>query len=289
MSDILQKILALKREEVAAAQALKPLAVLRAEAEAQPPPRDFAGAVRAKVSAGGTAVIAEIKRASPSKGVIRADFRPADIARSYAAHGAACLSVLTDRPFFQGAAEYLIEARAACALPVLRKDFIVDAYQVVEARAMGADCILLIVAAFFPPLPRGGEGAASPSPLGERAGERGAVARMRDLESLAHELGMAVLVEAHDAAELDLALQLQTPLIGINNRDLRSFEVSLETTLSQLARIPGDRIVVTESGILAPADVALMRGRGVNAFLVGEAFMRAPDPGAALARLFAPL
>jgi indole-3-glycerol phosphate synthase len=261
MSDILQKILAVKREEVAAAQAHKPLAALTAEAGAQSPPRDFVGAIRAKVSLGGTAVIAEIKKASPSKGVIRADFRPGEIARSYAAHGAACLSVLTDRQFFQGAPEYLREARAACTLPVLRKDFMIDPYQVVEARAMGADCILLIVAALDLPL-------------------------MRELESLAHELGMAVLVEAHDAAELDLALQLKTPLIGINNRNLRTFEVSLETTLSQLDRIPADRIVVTESGILAPADVALMRGRGVNAFLVGEAFMRAPEPGLALQTLF---
>ena len=261
MSDVLQKILAVKREEVAAAQSAKPLAALRAEAAAQSAPRDFVGAVREKVSRGRTAVIAEIKKASPSRGVIRADFRPAEIAASYAAHGAACLSVLTDRPFFQGAPEYLVEARAACALPVLRKDFIVDDYQVVEARAMGADCILLIVAALDLP-------------------------RMRDLEALAHSLGMAVLVEAHDAAELDLALELKTPLIGINNRDLRTFEVSLETTLSQLARIPADRIVVTESGILAPADAALMRGRGVHAFLVGEAFMRAPDPGLALQALF---
>ena len=261
MSDILQKILAVKREEVAAAQAAKPLAALRAEAEAQPPPRDFLGAVREKVGRRETAVIAEIKKASPSKGVIRADFRPGEIAASYAAHGAACLSVLTDRPFFQGAPEYLVEARAACSLPVLRKDFVVDAYQVAEARAMGADCILLIVAALDLP-------------------------RMRELEALAHDLGMAVLVEAHDAAELDLALQLKTPLIGINNRNLRTFEVSLETTLSQLDRIPADRIVVTESGILAPADVALMRGCGVNAFLVGEAFMRAPEPGLALQALF---
>jgi indole-3-glycerol phosphate synthase len=261
MSDILQKILAVKREEVAAAQAQKSDAALRAEAEAQPPPRDFAGAIRAKVSLRKTAVIAEIKKASPSKGVIRADFRPGEIAASYAAHGAACLSVLTDRPFFQGAPEYLMEARAACALPVLRKDFVIDAYQVLEARAMGADCILLIVAALGLPL-------------------------MRDLEALAHSLGMAVLVEAHDDAELDLALQLETPLIGINNRNLRTFEVSLQTTLGLLARIPAERIVVTESGILAPADVALMRGHGVNAFLVGEAFMRAPEPGLALQSLF---
>ncbi len=282
MSDILQKILAVKREEVAALLAAKPLAVLRAEARAAAPPRDFIGAIRAKISLGKPAVIAEIKRASPSQGVIRADFRPAEIARSYAAHGAACLSVLTDRRFFQGAPQHLLEARAACDLPVLRKDFVIDPCQVLEARAMGADCILLIVAAFLPPLPRGG----APSPLGERAGERGAVAAMRELETLAHELGMAVLVESHDAAELDLALQLETPLIGINNRDLRTFEVSLETTLSQLGRIPAGRIVVSESGIQAPADVALMRSRGVNAFLVGEAFMRAPEPGLALQALF---
>jgi indole-3-glycerol phosphate synthase len=260
-NDILQKILAVKREEVAAARAAKPLTALRAEAEAQSPPRDFAGAIRAKVSLGKTAVIAEIKRASPSKGVIRADFRPGEIAASYAAHGAACLSVLTDRQFFQGAPEYLMEARAACTLPVLRKDFIVDEYQVFEARAMGADAILLIVAALDLP-------------------------RLRALEALAHELGMAVLVEAHDATELDLALQLQTSLVGINNRNLRSFEVSLETTLSQLGRIPPGRIVVTESGILAAADVALMQAHDVKAFLVGEAFMRAADPGAALAALF---
>ena len=265
MSDILQKILAVKREEVAAALALKSLAVLHAEALQQSPPRDFVGAIREKigekVSRGGTAVIAEIKKASPSKGVIRPDFRPGEIARSYAAHGAACLSVLTDRRFFQGAPEYLQEARAACALPVLRKDFIVDPYQMVEARAMGADCILLIVAALDLPA-------------------------MQRLEALAHEMGMAVLVEAHDAGELDTALQLKTPLIGINNRNLRTFEVSLETTLSQLERIPGDRIVITESGVLTPADVALMRGHGVHAFLVGEAFMRASDPGVELARLF---
>ena len=275
MSDILQKILAVKREEVAAAQALKPLAALRTEAAAQPPPRDFVGALRAKVSLRDTAVIAEIKKASPSRGIIRPDFRPAEIAGSYAAHGAACLSVLTDRQFFQGAPEYLVEARAACALPVLRKDFIIDEYQVVEARAMGADCILLIVAAFLPPLPSVGEG----------RGE-GPVALMRALETLAHELGMAVLVEVHDAAELDTALRLATPLIGINNRNLRSFEVTLQTTLDLLPRIPSGRIVVTESGILAPQDVALMRSHGVNAFLVGEAFMRAPDPGEVLARLF---
>ncbi len=273
MSDILQKIIAVKREEVVAAQAQKPLAALRAEAAAQPPPRDFVGAIRAKIGAKvslrDTAVIAEIKKASPSKGVIRADFRPGEIAASYAVHGAACLSVLTDRQFFQGAPEYLVEARAACALPVLRKDFIIDAYQVVEARAMGADCILLIVAAFCGDAP---VGAGLPA--------------MKRLEALAHELGMAVLVEVHDAAELDLALQLHTPLIGINNRNLRTFEVSLQTTLDLLARIPPGRIVVTESGILGPADVARMREQGVNAFLVGEACMRAPEPGLALGALF---
>jgi indole-3-glycerol phosphate synthase len=261
MSDILNKILAVKREEIAAAQAAKPLAVIRTEAEVQAPARDFVGAIRQKVSRGGTAVIAEIKKASPSKGVLREDFRPAEIARSYEQHGAACLSVLTDRQFFQGAPEYLQAARAACSLPVLRKDFMVDPYQVYEARAMGADAILLIVAA----LP---------------------VAQMQEMEALAHALGMAVLVEAHDGAEVDAALQLQTPLIGINNRNLRTFEVSLQTTLGQLGRIPYDRIVVTESGILGPGDVALMRQHGVHAFLVGEAFMRAPDPGAQLARLF---
>ncbi len=260
-NDILQKILAVKREEVAAAQAHKTLAALHAEALLQSPPRDFVGAIRAKVSLGKSAVIAEIKKASPSKGVIRADFRPGEIARSYAAHGAACLSVLTDRPFFQGAPEYLQEARAACALPVLRKDFLVDPYQVVEARAMGADCILLIVAAFELP-------------------------QLLQLEALAQELGMAVLVEVHDAAELDVALHLKTPLVGINNRNLRTFEVSLQVTLDLLARIPPDRIVVTESGIIAPSDVTTMQANDVKAFLVGEAFMRADDPGAALSALF---
>jgi len=262
MSDILDKILAVKREEVATASAAKPLARVRAEAEAQAPTRNFVAAMNAKVGAGGTAIIAEIKKASPSKGVIRADFRPAEIAADYERHGAACLSVLTDRQFFQGSEAYLREARAACTLPVLRKDFLVDTYQVYEARAMGADAILLIVAAL-------------------------SLTQMREMEAIAHDLGMSVLVESHDAAELDVALQLTTPLIGINNRNLRTFEVSLDTTLSQLGRIPADRIVVTESGIVTPDDVALMRGRGVHAFLVGEAFMRAPSPGAELARLFA--
>jgi indole-3-glycerol phosphate synthase len=274
MSDILEKILATKREEIAAGQAAVPLAEMRARAAAAPAPRDFVGALRAKLAAGKPAVIAEIKKASPSKGVIRPDFRPAEIAASYEAGGAACLSALTDEQYFQGSAEYLKEARAACALPVLRKDFIVDPYQVYEARAMGADCILLIVAAFTPS-PSRGEGDALD------------LRQMRALEALAHELGMAVLVESHNAEELDAALTLKTPLMGINNRNLRSFEVSLDTTLALLPRIGSDRIVVTESGILGPADVAKMRSHQVNAFLVGEAFMRADDPGAELARLFA--
>ncbi|NHC07081.1 indole-3-glycerol phosphate synthase [Azonexus fungiphilus] len=262
MSDILNKIIATKREEIAAGLAVRPLAVLEAEAAQQAAARDFVGAIRARLADGQPAVIAEIKKASPSKGVIRADFRPAEIARSYAAHGAACLSVLTDRQYFQGAPEYLQAARAACSLPVLRKDFIVDAYQVAEARAMGADAILLIAAALT-------------------------LAEMQALERQAMDYGMAVLVEVHNGEELDAALQLQTSLLGINNRNLRSFEVSLETTLGLLARIPPGRIVVTESGILTPDDVALMRARAVNAFLVGEAFMRADEPGQELARLFA--
>jgi indole-3-glycerol phosphate synthase len=261
MSDILKKILATKREEVAAASAAKPFAVLRAEAEAQPSARDFSGALQNKVAAGQAAVIAEIKKASPSKGVLRSDFRPAEIAAAYEKHGAACLSVLTDRQYFQGATEYLQAARAACALPVLRKDFLVDPYQVFEARAMGADAILLIVSALSLP-------------------------QMQAFEAIAFALGMSVLVEVHDAAELELALQLKTPLLGINNRNLRTFEVSLQNTLDLLPQIPPGKLVVTESGILAPADVALMRQNAVNAFLVGEAFMRAPEPGEALAALF---
>lgn len=261
--DILERILVVKREEVRLAQTAKPLATVRAEAEAQAPARDFVGALRAKIAAGRPAVIAEVKKASPSKGVIRADFRPAEIAADYAAHGAACLSVLTDRQFFQGAPEFLQAARAACDLPVLRKDFLVDAYQVVEARAMGADAILLIAAALDLPT-------------------------MQEFEALASELGMAVLVEVHDADELELALQLRTPLIGVNNRNLRTFEVSLQTTLGLLPRVPEERIVVAESGVLVADDVDVLRRHGVNAFLVGEAFMRAPSPGAALAQLFAP-
>ncbi len=262
MSDILKQILATKIEEVAAAQGHTPLTAVRAAAEALGGLRDFVGALRSKYADGHAAVIAEIKKASPSKGVIRADFQPAAIAEDYAQHGAACLSVLTDEQYFQGHADYLKAARAACSLPVLRKDFVVDAYQVYEARAMGADCILLIVGALE-------------------------TAHMLELEALAQELGMAVLVESHDGAELERALHLKTPLIGINNRDLRSFEVSLQTTLNLLDDIPSDRIVVTESGILKPADVNLMLEHEVYAFLVGEAFMREPSPGQALSRLFA--
>ena len=262
MSDILNKIIATKREEIAAALAVKPLAVVEAEAAAQSAPRDFVGAIRNKLAHGQPGIIAEIKKASPSKGVIRADFHPADIARSYEQYGAACLSVLTDRQYFQGCPEYLQAARAACNLPVLRKDFMVDAYQVAEARAMGADAILLIAAALN-------------------------LDEMKALEAQAHGYGMAVLVEVHNGEELDAALQLKTPLLGINNRNLRTFEVSLQTTLDLLPRIPGDRIVVTESGILARSDVERMRGNDVNCFLVGEAFMRAPEPGEELARLFA--
>ena len=261
MSDILQKILEVKKIEVARALAKKPYEAIYAEAREMPATRDFVGAIRAKIAAGKSAVITEIKKASPSKGVIRENFDPAAIARSYARHGAACLSVLTDVQFFQGGKTHLMEARAACDLPVLRKDFMIDAYQVCRARTLGADAILLIVAALD-------------------------LARMKELEALAHELGMAVLVETHDAAELELALQLETPLVGINNRNLRTFETRLQTTLELLLRIPPERIVVTESGILKPDDVALMRQNGVNAFLVGEAFMRADDPGVELERLF---
>jgi indole-3-glycerol phosphate synthase len=261
MSDILERIVAVKRDEVAAAKARRSEASLRVAAQALRGQRGFAAALGAKIEAGRAAVIAEVKKASPSKGVLREHFVPADIAASYERGGAACLSVLTDAQFFQGSAAYLEAARAACALPVLRKDFIVDAYQVVEARAMGADCILLIAACLDD-------------------------ARMADLEAQAHALGMDVLVEVHDGAELDRALRLKTPLVGINNRNLRTFEVSLDTTLSLLSRVPADRLLVTESGILAPADVRRLRGAGVNAFLVGEAFMRAADPGTALAGLF---
>jgi len=265
MSDILNKIIATKEIEVAAAQLQKPLAAIQAEALAanlHNPVRDFVGSIRAKIAAQQSAVIAEIKKASPSKGIIRADFQPAAIAQSYAAAGAACLSVLTDAEYFQGSAAYLQQARAACQLPVLRKDFMIDVYQVYEARAMGADCILLIAAALD-------------------------LAKMRELEQVAHGLGMAVLVEVHNAAELDLALQLETPLLGINNRNLRSFDVTLTTTLDLLSHIPPNKIVVTESGIFSADDVALMRSHNVHSFLVGEAFMRQPDPGAELAKVFA--
>ena len=261
MPDILQRILAVKAKEVAAAKTQRPLSAMRIAAAAMPEPRDFAGALRAKVAAGEAAVIAEIKKASPSRGILREDFDPAAIAASYAQHGAACLSVLTDEQFFQGSADYLRSARAACSLPVLRKDFMLDAYQVYEASAMGADCILLIVAALNP-------------------------RRMQELAAIATDLGMAVLVEVHNSVELDRALELKTPLIGVNNRNLHTFETRLDVTLGLLKRIPPDRIVITESGILQPADVSLMRDNGVDCFLVGEAFMRAPDPGAELARLF---
>ncbi len=292
MSDILNKILAVKAHEVAVALTEKPLPMVRAEAGKADAPRDFVAAIRNKIAAGQPAVIAEIKKASPSKGVIRADFHPAEIAQSYAQHGAACLSVLTDEQFFQGSADYLKQARAACNLPVLRKDFIVDEYQIYQARAMGADAILLIASALM-------------------------LSQMRAFEALANQLGMAVLVEAHDSRELDMALQLKTPLIGINNRNLRTFEVSLQTTLDLLPRIQkaspdgatshstkpasgqvagylpqgegwggGDRIVVTESGIFNAADVKLMRDSQVHTFLVGEAFMRAAEPGVELSAVF---
>jgi indole-3-glycerol phosphate synthase len=266
-SDILLRILATKRREVADLLSRTSLAELRRQAATASPVRDFSGALRTRVLARQPAVIAEVKKASPSKGVLREPFEPAAIAADYAAHGAACLSVLTDVDYFQGCRAYLEAARAACAIPVLRKDFIIDEAQVLEARAMGADCILLIVAAFVT--------------------EDGFdLAALQRLEALALDLGMSVLIEVHDGAELDVALQMRSPLVGINNRNLRTFEVSLQTTLALLARIPADRIVITESGILGPDDVALMRGKGVHAFLVGEAFMRAPSPGAELARLF---
>ena len=266
MSDILNQIIAVKRTEIAAAQKRKPLAAVRADAESRVLTRDFVGAMRSKIAAGQAAVIAEVKKASPSKGVLRADFIPADIAQSYAEGdgkvSAACLSVLTDQQFFQGSVDFLKQARASYDLPVLRKDFIVDAYQVYESRVMGADCILLIAACLDD-------------------------AQMAELEAIAHSLDMAVLVEVHDQAELDRALRLRTPLVGINNRNLRTFEVTLDTTLGMLAGVPADRLLVTESGILNQADVQRMRTAGVHAFLVGEAFMRAEDPGLALAELFA--
>ncbi|MDO9160067.1 MAG: indole-3-glycerol phosphate synthase TrpC [Burkholderiaceae bacterium] len=265
MSDILEKIVTVKREEIAAALKKAPLAVVREDAESRLLTRDFLGALRVRQQAGQPAVIAEVKKASPSKGVLRADFIPADIAQSYAEHGAACLSVLTDRQFFQGSSDFLKQARASCHLPVLRKDFMVDPYQVYEARVMGADAILLIAACLSD-------------------------AQMAEMESLAVSLGMAVLVEVHDRAELDRALRLNTPLIGVNNRNLRTFEVSLDTTLSLIREVPAlleaGRLLVAESGILTPQDVTLLRNAQVPAYLVGEAFMRAPDPGVALAALF---
>ena len=261
MPDILQRIVAVKAREIAAAKIARPLPALRAAAVAAAAPRDFTAALRAKVAAGTPAVIAEIKKASPSRGVLRENFDPAAIAASYAQHGAACLSVLTDEQFFQGSADYLKQARAACELPVLRKDFMLEPYQVHEARAMGADCILLIVAILK-------------------------INRMRELEAAATDLGMSVLVEVHDADELERALLLETPLIGINNRNLRTFETRLEVTLGLLEKIPAGRVVVTESGILQPSHVSLMRENKVDCFLVGEAFMRAEDPGVELARLF---
>ena len=260
-SDILNRIVEVKRDEIRAARKRRDLASLRRDAESLGGVRDFVSAMRATIAAGKAAVIAEIKKASPSKGVLREHFVPAEIAESYARGGAACLSVLTDVQFFQGAVAYLEQARAACALPVLRKDFMLDAYQVFEAREMGADCILLIAACLDD-------------------------AQMVDLEAQAHSLGLAVLVEVHDGFELDRALRLKTPLVGINNRNLRTFEVTLDTTLGLLKNVPPDRLLITESGVLAKADVDRMRDANVHAFLVGEAFMRAPDPGKALAELF---
>jgi len=265
MSDILNKILAVKADEVAAARKYRSLEGLRADVEGDKALRaglrGFEANLRSHIEAGKSGVIAEVKKASPSKGVLRADFRPADIAASYALGGAACLSVLTDQQFFQGDTEYLKQARAACDLPVLRKDFMVDMYQIYEARHMGADCILLIVAALDHGL-------------------------MAEMEACAHELGMDVLIESHDGDELTAALKLKSRLIGINNRNLRTFETSLDTTINLLPRIPKERMVITESGIMGPADVARMRQNEVNAFLVGEAFMRADDPGAELRKLF---
>lgn len=263
MSDILQKIVEVKHQEVALASRRKPLAEVRADAESRVLTRDFLGAMRSAISDGRPAVIAEIKKASPSKGVIREDFIPADIAQSYAEYGAACLSVLTDRQFFQGSVDYLKQARASCPLPVLRKDFLVDPYQVYESRAMGADAVLLIAACLDD-------------------------AQMKDMEAIARTLDMAVLVEVHDATEMERALRLKTPLVGVNNRNLKTFEVSLQTTVSLMQAVPADRLLVAESGIHTREDVLRLGAAGVNAYLVGEAFMRAPDPGAALASLFFP-
>ncbi|RZL61404.1 MAG: indole-3-glycerol phosphate synthase TrpC [Variovorax sp.] len=265
MSDILDKIVAVKHQEVTAAKQRMPLDAIRFDAESRVLTRDFEGALRAKIAAGHAAVIAEVKKASPSKGVIRADFIPADIAQSYAEGdgevSAACLSVLTDKQFFQGSIDYLKQARASCELPVLRKDFMVDAWQIYESRAIGADAILLIAACLDD-------------------------AQMKDFESIALGLGMAVLVEVHDEAELARALKLKTRLVGVNNRNLRNFEVSIQTTIDLLPKLPSDRLLVTESGIARREDVATLRAAGIHAFLVGETFMRAPEPGEALADLF---
>ena len=265
MSDILNQIIAVKHQEIAEAIKRKPLVAMRADAESRVLTRDFVGAMRARIAAGKPAVIAEVKKASPSKGVLRADFIPADIAQSYAEGdgkvSATCLSVLTDRQFFQGSVDYLKQARASCSLPVLRKDFMVDPYQVYESRVMGADCILLIAACLDD-------------------------AQMKAMEALAFSLDMSVLVEVHDEAELERALKLKTPLVGINNRNLKTFEVSLDTTLNLKAKVPADRVLITESGVATQADVQRLRAEGVHAFLVGEAFMRADDPGLALAQLF---
>ena len=267
MSDILNKIVAVKHEEVAAAKKRTSLEAIRFDAESRVLTRDFVGAMRAKIAAGHAAVIAEIKKASPSKGVIReGEFIPADLAQSYAegdgSINAACLSALTDRQFFQGSVDYLKQARASCELPVLRKDFMVDAWQIYESRAIGADCVLLIAACLDD-------------------------AQMKDFEAIAMGLGMAVLVEVHDTAEMERALKLKTPLVGVNNRNLRNFEVSIQTTIDLKAAVPADRLLVTESGIATREDVKTLRDAGVDAFLVGESFMRAPEPGEALAKLFA--
>lgn len=283
MTNILQKILTVKIKEISAAKTRKSLATINAKAESALPPRDFTGAIRNSIASGSPAVIAEIKKASPSRGLLREHFDPAGIALSYATHGATCLSILTDKQFFQGSAEDLKLARAACNLPVLRKDFMLDEYQIVEARAMGADCILLIVSIFLD----------FPQFTGGNGEKNSAISQMLKLESLAHSLGMAVLVEVHNEAELALALQLNTPLIGINNRNLQTFETKLDTTLNLLRQFPKNiteastaHIVITESGILVPSDVTMMRDHNIHTFLVGEALMRSDDPGIGLVRLF---
>ena len=283
MPNVLKRILIAKKQEIADAKVVKPYPLLLQEAQSASPPRDFIAAIQSRINAGEPAVIAEIKQASPSKGILRGglseanaqsfEFLPADIAKTYAQHGATCLSILTDKQFFMGSPEYLQEARNACLLPVLRKDFMLEDYQIAESRAMNADCILLIVSAFL-------------LEYGIVGSYNKALVQLLKLERLACSFGMAVLVEVHDANELEIALQLTTPLIGINNRNLRTFETSLDTTLNLLSKIPSDRIVVTESGIHHPTDVTLMRNNQVNAFLVGEAFMRAVDPGIELERLF---